>query len=103
MKKLIVAILLSTTVVAGSVGVAEAADCADSMADAADCTTEVKGTTLDAPAPAPEAVPAAPKVEAKATLPVTGAESIYLAGAGLPLILGGGLMVIKSRRETETA
>ena len=103
MKKLLVGAMLAASIVGGTAGVASA-QCPDSAPAGVTCQVEVKGTTVDAPtAPAPAAAPAAPVVAAKAQLPVTGVETGMIAGAGLALIAGGGLLVARSRKSENAA
>ncbi len=103
MKKLLIGAMLAASIVGASAGVASA-QCPDSAPPDVKCAplvdVEVLGTTIDAPvAVEPAAVAAAaPAVAAKAQLPVTGVETGVLAGAGLALIAGGGLLVLRSRK-----
>lgn len=101
MKKLLMGAMLAASIVGGTAGVASA-QCPDSAPAGVSCSVEVKGTTVDAPTAAAPAVAPTPAVAAQAQLPVTGAETGLIVGAGLALVAGGGLLVLRSRK-TEDA
>lgn len=77
---------------------AGAADCPFSTPDAGgtECSSEVKPVEL--PGSGGDPVAPVPAPAAKASLPVTGAETLVLAGVGSGMILAGGLLVMRSRQ-----
>ncbi len=87
-------------VVAGFVAApaVSAQTCSDSSVAAAGCTVEVKGVAIT---PVTVAAPQTTTVAARQQLPVTGSDVITLSGVGAALVLGGALLVRRSRSGIE--
>lgn len=103
MKKILIAASFLGLGLSLGAGPASAADCPFSTPAVAHpaCSIEVKPVTLTPSSPAVQ--PKAQTPTASPSLPVTGAETAVLASTGALMIVGGALLVARSRRSTDVA
>lgn len=106
-KKYWIGPLAATMALAGAGAVSAQQPCSDSSSSAPGCTVDVRPVALN-PSPAtpslsPTSVSPTTKVAGRQQLPVTGGEVATLVAVGSGMLVGGTLMVRRSRASATSA